>query len=1029
MSLYTTDGTAEPAFFASNTGYGDFVSWASELPADDFGEVLHLTDYGWSDDIKTLRKQLALAVKEHGPEKDVRRVAVSLFNQLSGDCVVITDGLSPDNESEEGESSEAESPNEPPEKFLKSGPCKPGERADLTGCVPAGDEGSDGKPTAKPEDEPQPQEKPKESWGLRSAKRTAEQDGVKLSDQFVDGTASWFAGLSEGQQEAILTYGTGAYAKINGALRSGGDLGDYAETYKQLSAAIRSSPEFPPVTAYRGMRIGDESQSKAFLDKIMAAVDDGGAIRLDGVTSMSLSPKVAAHFIHEEYGQKGTAVLLRIKAHSGAFVSAMVGPQALELAHDHGQEYHVLGTDELEDGTVVVDLSQKKTKAKPAKSMRTKAKKPDAKEGKIDYARFVGSAGDVHFAGAKSVEKSGPCGPGERADLTGCTPASGEGHTSEAKPQDAPSKPSAESKPATFSGRIRSAVAKAQEVVADYKAKLDAITDVPVLRQVKALSAFMSGKAKAVKNVLARRYGAAGATMILASGQALGWGVMGVGMATGVPLYLPGSSIWGAIPGAAVAEVVLQASKLLRRKKAMGDDLDDEGVTLTQEEAEAVWAKMAAWLGKQYAAEMERLGVKEKAVKGEGNYFADCPRDEQGHCKPSGEAAEESESDEDVESEEEEPEEPEEEEESEDDSAEQELAAAMKEYEAEHEAWEKEVAEIDAEHAEAVAAFEAAKRQIDAVHAERHEREMAEWTKRDAERTEKIDQLDGMRSGGLINYDAIQAADPTDPFLKHGGPVPTDTPEGRQRFLERGTAMVEAYGDAFESAYGKPLVDDMKSLNLPGKTIARVEALTERGKTAVAKAGEKWMKLVEREFEAQDKVTAWKAKEPPEPSNDFSPGVEPGTPEGDKEQAEYEIEYAAWDEKWSAWSEKNDELEEKESEASEAAADAYEAIDAVTAKCTEKIDEVLDKACGDQQEAIEAEGEDDPEPEETDPSDDYPDEPDEPEYPDEPEPPDEPEEDAPEKSIRSCPVCGGLTKAFCGGRRCASPPCEWATGP
>jgi SPP1 gp7 family putative phage head morphogenesis protein len=69
---------------------------------------------------------------------------------------------------------------------------------------------------------------------------------------------------------------------------------------------------------------------------------------------------------------------------------------------------------------------------------------------------------------------------------------------------------------------------------------------------------------------MVNRYGKGPAIAIMASAQVLGWGALGVGALIGVPLYLPGVSIWGTAPAAAVAETILRAS---RGVKAVRDRL------------------------------------------------------------------------------------------------------------------------------------------------------------------------------------------------------------------------------------------------------------------------------------------------------------------------------------------------------------------------------------------------------------------------------------------------------------------------
>lgn len=68
-----------------------------------------------------------------------------------------------------------------------------------------------------------------------------------------------------------------------------------------------------------------------------------------------------------------------------------------------------------------------------------------------------------------------------------------------------------------------------------------------------------------IKNKLIDRYGAKQTAAIIASGQAVGWGMTAVGSAmTHLPVWIPGSTLWGMAPGIGVAEI----AKRLRERKA-----------------------------------------------------------------------------------------------------------------------------------------------------------------------------------------------------------------------------------------------------------------------------------------------------------------------------------------------------------------------------------------------------------------------------------------------------------------------------
>lgn len=224
---------------------------------------------------------------------------------------------------------------------------------------------------------------------------------------------------------------------------------------------------------------------------------------------------------------------------------------------------------------------------------------------------------EIKKSNRRTVQKAGTCKPGERSDLTGCTPASGEGGTKKPKvprrPRRKPKKkPPVEEKPKDVlptpgTTMVHDTVLKAKQVISELKDKLDKVTDVKVLRQVKQVSAFVQQRTQKFNAFLVNRYGKTGALAVYASGQALGWGVFGAGLAVGVPLWLPGASIWGNIPGAMVAEGVLQLSRAIKRKKAEPEPLDKHA-------AERIWKEFATKLAEDYAKHLEKLGITEDTI-------------------------------------------------------------------------------------------------------------------------------------------------------------------------------------------------------------------------------------------------------------------------------------------------------------------------------------------------------------------------------------------------------------------------------
>lgn len=123
--------------------------------------------------------------------------------------------------------------------------------------------------------------------------------------------------------------------------------------------------------------------------------------------------------------------------------------------------------------------------------------------------------------------------------------------------------------------RLHKRAAKAARKVIDhYGRELGRVTDKPVLKQLKAASKWCQKKTSQLYGALEARYGRKTAIACMASGQAFGWGATGVGAVLGVPIYIPGSTIVGALPAVAVAETYLQLRRLVKRGAAKSHDPD-----------------------------------------------------------------------------------------------------------------------------------------------------------------------------------------------------------------------------------------------------------------------------------------------------------------------------------------------------------------------------------------------------------------------------------------------------------------------
>lgn len=81
MSIYISIDEDEPDMFASNTGWGDVVSWSNDLDPDSYPDLLHLFTHGWDDTPAKCAKQLVSAVSDSPPEDET--VVSTLKNLLT----------------------------------------------------------------------------------------------------------------------------------------------------------------------------------------------------------------------------------------------------------------------------------------------------------------------------------------------------------------------------------------------------------------------------------------------------------------------------------------------------------------------------------------------------------------------------------------------------------------------------------------------------------------------------------------------------------------------------------------------------------------------------------------------------------------------------------------------------------------------------------------------------------------------------------------------------------------------------------
>jgi hypothetical protein len=161
-----------------------------------------------------------------------------------------------------------------------------------------------------------------------------------------------------------------------------------------------------------------------------------------------------------------------------------------------------------------------------------------------------------------SKDAAGTCKQGERSDLTGCIPVSGsaspqqqasnqvdspvpaEPSSPEAPPSNAPVESGDPTSKVVNSGQVSPAKAKLhRRVIGKMTAFLD---KVPGGRWVRR-------KMEKIHKKLIDRYGPKVTAAVIATGQVISWGAFGVGIAVGVPIWIP--SAVATAPAAALAEL------------------------------------------------------------------------------------------------------------------------------------------------------------------------------------------------------------------------------------------------------------------------------------------------------------------------------------------------------------------------------------------------------------------------------------------------------------------------------------------
>lgn len=114
MSVYAVNGERQEQI-ASNMGWGEFCDWVDGLEVDAADEVIHLREYGWTDEPGIAADQLRDALSQSPPDANTQSVAAALGRVLvaaqADDVVAITDGMTGDNEGHADQFAIADEPN------------------------------------------------------------------------------------------------------------------------------------------------------------------------------------------------------------------------------------------------------------------------------------------------------------------------------------------------------------------------------------------------------------------------------------------------------------------------------------------------------------------------------------------------------------------------------------------------------------------------------------------------------------------------------------------------------------------------------------------------------------------------------------------------------------------------------------------------------------------------------------------------------------------------------------------------------
>ena len=83
--------------FSTTKGLGDFIRWVDSLNVSDYPNLVHLSEYGWTNDLENLEHEINSAIELHPPVPPVYKTVMGLLTNLSqrenSETITISNGL------------------------------------------------------------------------------------------------------------------------------------------------------------------------------------------------------------------------------------------------------------------------------------------------------------------------------------------------------------------------------------------------------------------------------------------------------------------------------------------------------------------------------------------------------------------------------------------------------------------------------------------------------------------------------------------------------------------------------------------------------------------------------------------------------------------------------------------------------------------------------------------------------------------------------------------------------------------------